>query len=509
MDFSYPLLCSCERHATRTALVIHGERTSYAQLERHVAGLATGLTALGFAGARVATVLYNEPETVELYMALARVGAVNVPMNTRLTVEEKRYILNDSGANVFIVDNEHLDEAEQLVGVVTAVAQLLSARPSKYADLVTLRESAPSEPPLATHGDDSTPASIMYTSGTTGFAKGVVRTHRANIWNAINSTLGSPSTVDDTVLFNLPIFGIGFLHFALPALLSGSVLLLDRSFHANRVWRLLDEHRVTRTFLAPTMLAAMLDEPDQASFDVSALRVIHTAYAMPERLRERAIERFGDIFVHMYGLTEAQLTSARPGEFAAKPTSVGRTMGVNRVRLVDVNGHEVARGSVGEILFEGPSVMSGYLNQPEQSAATLVEGWVHTGDLGTIDEEGDLRYVGRSKEMIKTGGFSVDPVEVENAILRLTRVFEASAIGVEDEKWGEMVVAFVSPQHGATVSSEDVVAVCRESIASYKIPKRVIVVDELPKNATGKIERGVLRRWYREGATQSPLKGTL
>lgn len=498
MDFSYPLLTSCERNRDRTALLSGEQRISYRQLERDVAGLTTGLRALTFAGQRVASFLLSEPETIEFYMALARLGAVSVPINTRLTVDEKRYILEDARCTVLVVDNEFLDEAEQLLASVASITRVVSARPSAYEDLVALRASVPEEAPTASSGDEDEPCTIMYTSGTTGFPKGVVRSHRANIWNAVNSALGSPSTVEDVVLFNLPIFGIGFLHFALPALLNGSTLVLDRAFHPERVWAMLEGHRVTLTFLAPTMLAAMLEVEDQSRRDVSSLTAIRTAYAFPERLRLRAMDRFGDLFIHMYGLTEAQLTSALGGEFARKPASVGRTMGVMRLRVADENGAAVKDGVAGEILFEGPSTMSEYLNLPEQTNATVVDGWVHTGDIGLIDEEGDLVYVGRSKEMVKTGGFSVDPVEVENAIMRLDTVAEASALGVPDEQWGEMVVAFVAPVANETVTSEDVVEVCRRTIAGYKVPKKVFVVDELPKNATGKVERGVLRRWYSE-----------
>lgn len=498
MDYSYPLLASCERNRDRKAVVAGGQSISYRQLERDIAGLTTGLRALTLTGQRVASLLLSEPETIEFYMALARLGAVSVPINTRLTINEKRYILEDSGCTALVVDNEFLDEGEQLLALVPSIRLIVSARPSDHPDLVALRTSSPSEAPTALSGDENSPCTIMYTSGTTGFPKGVVRSHRANIWNAVNSALGSPSTVDDSVLFNLPIFGIGFLHFALPALLNGSTLVLDRAFHQGRVWEILEQQRITLTFLAPTMIAAMLDVEDQSQRDLSALKAIRTAYAFPERLRLRALDRFGDIFIHMYGLTEAQLTSAPPGQFAQKPASVGTTMGVMRLRVVDERGVTVPDGVTGEIVFEGPSIMSGYLNLSDQTAETVVNGWVHTGDLGLIDRDGDLVYVGRSKEMIKTGGFSVDPAEVENAIMRLDAVGEASALGVADDQWGEMVVAFVAPASGQTVTSESVVEVCRQSIAGYKVPKKVFIVEELPKNATGKVERGVLRRWYSE-----------
>jgi fatty-acyl-CoA synthase len=498
MDSSYALLSACERNAQRVALVGRdGTHRTYAELERGIAGLTAGLRASGVSGHRVGSLLLNEPDTVEVYMALARVGAVSVPINTRLTLPEKRYILENSDARFLIVDDEFLDEARTLQAELPAVRGILATgADGRHPSVRSLRETEPEPAPGAGAGDERGAATIIYTSGTTGFPKGVVRSHRANVWNAVNSALGSPRSPRDIELFNLPIFGIGFLHFAMPALLGGATLVLDRSFEPARAWELLERWRATRTFLAPTMIAAMLEVDGQHSRQIDALEIIYSAYAFSDRLRRRTLERFGERIVYMYGLTEAQLTCARPGEFSGKPTSVGRTMGVMRMRIRAADGSPASPGQAGEILLEGPAVMSGYHDLPEETAHGLQDGWVRTGDLGYIDDDGDLHYVGRTKEMIKTGGFSVDPLEVENAILTLDEVREAAALGVADERWGEMVVAFVARGPGMAVSEQQAIGVCRGLIAGYKIPKRVFVVDELPKNPTGKVERGVLRRWY-------------
>ncbi len=278
----------------------------------------------------------------------------------------------------------------------------------------------------------------------------------------------------------------------MPALLGGATLVLDEVFDPARCWELLEERRATRTFLAPTMIAAMLAVEGHESRDLSSLEVVYTAYAFPERLREAALARFGEVFVYMYGLTEAQLTCATREEFASDPSSVGRSMGVSEVVVLAEDGSEAAAGAVGEIAFAGPAAMSGYLERPEETAAALVDGWVRTGDLGRFDEAGALHYVGRAKEMIKTGGFSVDPLEVENAILDGAAVEEVAVVGVEDHHWGEAVVAFVVAP-GAELDAGAVIAACKRQLASYKAPKRLIVVDELPKNPAGKVEKGKLR----------------
>jgi acyl-CoA synthetase (AMP-forming)/AMP-acid ligase II len=482
MDWSFPLRAACERNRGRAAIRYRGQTLTFGRLEQRIAELQAGLDAVGAARRRVAWMLGNTPEALELSMALARIGAISVPLNSRLSLDELDFILSDSRTELLVVD-PHLSEA----------AWNLARRPEALAAPAALREArreaaADGEPLEIADGELAT---VIYTSGTTGFPKGVMRSHRANAWNVVNSALGSPRSVGEVELFNLPAFGIGLLHFALPALLGGATIVLDDAFDAARVWRLLADERVTRTFLAPTMISAMLEVEGHAELELPCLDTIYTAYEFPDALRRRAVSRFGDHFIYMYGLTEAQLTCTRPGEFRAKPTSVGGAMGALRVRVVGPDGRPLPLGEVGEIALSGPSTMDGYLNRPEETAQMLRDGWMLTGDLGRIDEDGDLHYAGRLKEMVKTGGFSVDPAEVERALTTLDEVAEAAVIGVPDEHWGEMVVAFVVCR-GAFLERA-VIEACRERLAGYKVPKRVIAIDTLPLNATGKVERGRLR----------------
>ncbi len=465
MDWSYPLRAACERDPRRTALRHRGERMSFAALEDRIAALAGGLAEAGVAGATVAWTLGNEPDALALSMALARTGSVSVPVNGRLTRDEVEYVLRDSGAVAHVTADGALP-----------VASLAGAPRHDWPDV-----------------PDDAVASILYTSGTTGFPKGVVRSQRANAWNVVNSALGSPRTPRDVELFNLPAFGIGLLHFAVPALLGGATVVLDDAFAADRAWTLLADEAATRTFLAPTMLSAMLAVEGHERVALPALETIYTAYEFPDRLRRRALERFGDRFVYMYGLTEAQLTCTRPGEFTGKPGSVGGAMGALRVRVTRADGTPAPAGETGEIALQGPAIMAGYHGRPADTAATLQDGWVLTGDLGHLDADGDLHYTGRAKEMIKTGGFSVDPREVERALLACAGVAEAAVVGVADEHWGEMVVAFVVAAPGAPRHAAAVVDACRGTLAGYKLPKRVEFVSALPTNATGKVARGELR----------------
>jgi acyl-CoA synthetase (AMP-forming)/AMP-acid ligase II len=463
MDWSYPLRAACERNPRREALRHRGRSLSFAELERGIADLAAGMAARGLAGETVAWVLPNAPEAIMVTMALARIGAVAVPLNDRLTEEERAFIRDDAGV-VATIDSD---------------------------DVAELRGEG--DPERGWGVADDAPATIIYTSGTTGAPKGVVRSHRANAWNVVNSALGSPRAPGDVELFTLPAFGIGLLHFAVPALLGGATVVLDDAFDARRVWALLDGSDVTRTFLAPTMMSALLAVDDGA--DTTSLTTISTAYELSDGLRARALERFGDVFIYMYGLTEAQLTATRPGEFTAKPGSAGGAMGALRVRIVDpVTGAALPPGETGEIALHGPATMDGYHRRPEETAKVLRDGWVHTGDLGRLDADGDLHYRGRLKEMIKTGGFSVDPREVEQVLAAQEGVAEAAVVGVPDEHWGEMVVAFVAG--AGSVDPEALRAACRARLAGYKVPKHVRVLDALPLNATGKVARARLRELF-------------
>jgi acyl-CoA synthetase (AMP-forming)/AMP-acid ligase II len=216
-------------------------------------------------------------------------------------------------------------------------------------------------------------------------------------------------------------------------------------------------------------------------------------------VRTAATERFGEILAYMYGLTEAQLCCSTPAQFAQDPTNAGHPMGLMRIRVVDDEHRPLDTGAVGEITLDAPSVMAGYHGREDATEEALVDGWLYTGDLGYLDERGRVHVVGRKKSMIKTGGFSVDPVEVENALLAYPGVREAAVVGVADEHWGEQVVAFASPADALAGAEGEVLAFLKSRIAAYKCPKRLGLLPELPKNATGKIERARLRALAEQG----------
>lgn len=437
--------------------------------------------------------LGNEPITVLVYFALARAGAISVPVNPRLLSHELAFIVDDSQASAVVADVTFAAIATELQERCPTVERVLTANDDaghereRLEDLLLEEGSGP-----RTVIDSASPALLVYTSGTSGSPKAVERTHDANLWACVNSQIGQPRFHDDTEVFVLPLFGIAFIFQVMPMILAGGTTVLDGRFDPARTWQLLEEHRATRVFLAPTMLDSMLQLEGHEDRDLASLRILNTAYEFPTRVRQATLDRFGEIVAYMYGLTEAQLCCSTPAQFAQDPSDAGHPMGMMRVRTVDAEGNPVGPGVVGEITMDGPSLMTGYRGRADASAEALRHGWLHTGDLGYVDEDGRVHVAGRKKLMIKTGGFSVDPLEVENAALEFPGVAEAAVVGAADEHWGEQVVAFVSPEEIADREAE-LAAFLKSRLSGFKCPKRTIFLAELPKNPMGKIERARLR----------------
>jgi acyl-CoA synthetase (AMP-forming)/AMP-acid ligase II len=494
-DYSYPLRVSADRYPDRVALAFRAETWTFADLDAAADRLARAFTRRGLGGQPVVLLLQNEPLTVIAYLALARAGAIAVPVNPRLRRNEIAFVVDDCGAAAIIADGAFADDATELLATCATAQSLLTVNDSvdgheRIEDLVA--EPIPQDAP-PTVVDPQSVALIVYTSGTSGVPKGVTRTHDANLWTSLNAMLGQLRQVDDVEVFVLPLFGIAFIFQVMPMILGGGTTVLDGTFDPARTWELLERHRATRVFLAPTMIDSMLSVEGHERRDLSALRIVNTAYEFPERVRLAATQRFGEILAYMYGLTEAQLCCSTPAQFAADPTDAGHPMGMMRIRVVDENREPVPAGVVGEIAMEGPSLMNGYHGRAQDTAETLAGGWLYTGDLGYLDDAGRVHVAGRKKAMIKTGGFSVDPVEVENAMLAFPGVREAAVVGIPDEHWGEQVVGFVAAEAGAEVDEADLLRFVKQRIATFKSPKRLWFVPELPKNASGKVERARLR----------------
>jgi acyl-CoA synthetase (AMP-forming)/AMP-acid ligase II len=471
----------------------------YGRLRDLVCAAAAGLASLGVRkGARVATLMTNRSELIVSYLAVFRLGAVLVPLNTRLADPEWAHILGDSGASAVICEEAF---ASRMAAIRTQLPHLrdlvcVGAAPEglgSWEDL--LAKGGGEHPPAELGGEDD--LYILYTSGTTGRPKGAVITNSNVMWNAVNGQVSGGFSGDDAVFYGLPLFhGAAIGGFFAAALLGGKIVLRPR-FDPEELLGLVAREGITRIPAVPPMLTALLDVPDPGRFDLSPLRAFNTgATIIPQALKERLARRFPHVqVVDSYGLTEAtSYCTVLPGrDFLRKHACVGLPHAYVEIRVVDEQDRDVPPGAVGEVLVRGPNVMRGYWNLPEETAEALRGGWLHTGDLGRVDAEGYLFIVDRKKDMVISGGENVYPREVEEVLHEHPGVQEAAVVGVPDPRWGEALKAFVVPAPGPPPAVEDLQEHCRARLAKFKCPKAYAFVDALPRTGTGKVLKRALR----------------
>jgi fatty-acyl-CoA synthase len=490
-----------------------GRRLSYRELADSVARLSEALYGLGLRrGDRVAVLMENSPELVEVLFAAANLGAVVVPVNFRLAAAEIEYILADSGAAVLVVSDRFGDlAAAALSAGGHAVRHVVTERASRSelagvpaATLESLRGNAGRGPDPLIRPDDL--CVIMYTSGTTGRPKGAMLTHDNMQWNAINlATVGTGLSGATVTLAVAPMFHIGALGLSvLPILYAGGTVVTIRAFDPAATLKLLAEYRATTQFMVPAMWAALASVADFDDHDVSAMQYVLCGGAPCPLPVIEFYQRRGWTFLEGFGMTEsAPNTLLLDAEFVVSHAgSVGRPFMHVDVRIVDAEDHDVAVGEVGELVLRGPNVFAGYWGLPRETAEAMRGGWFHSGDLGRADADGFITLVDRKKDMIISGGENVYPIEVEQVLYRHPDVADVAVIGAPDERWGEVVVAVVVPATGTTPDGDELIRYTREHIAHFKCPRRVEFVEELPRTATGKVLKRELRGQY-SGSTQA------
>jgi acyl-CoA synthetase (AMP-forming)/AMP-acid ligase II len=490
------------------ALHCGGDSWTFAALERWVAELAAGLGSLARPGDRVAILAENHPAVVAAYYAVPRAGMCLVLLNYRLAAPELAAMLRDSGARVLIGERDLLDRLHSSLAECPdlAVRVAIDAARAGEIHLDQVPADAASQP-VARTADDL--AWLIYTSGTTGRAKGAMLSHANLIAGLVAASLGRPVHADDRYLYPFPLCHVSGYNVCVHHLHRRPVVLLRR-FEPGAVIDAVDRHRVTSMSLAPTMIAMLLDDPRTAGADFSTVRSIgYGAAAIPVAVLRRAIERFGCDFAQGYGMTELagnavflDAAAHRRG-LAGEPhllAAAGQPGPLIGLRIVDEGGADVPAGTVGEIAVRGPQVTAGYWGDAAGTAACMRDGWFQTGDLGRRDAEGFLYIVDRKKDIVVTGGENVSSREVEDVLHMHPGVREASVIGEPDPRWGENVCAFVAVRDGATVGEAELIEFVRAHLAGYKRPKRVLFVDELPKNASGKVAKVELRERLRRSA---------
>ena len=475
----------------RTALIHQNHAVSYAELHERTTRLAHALRTAGVRrGDRVAYLGPNHPSYLETLFAAGLLGAVFVPLNTRLAAPEIAYQLADSGARTLF----HAPSCGALVEGLD-VADRFTAGDSAYEELLAAASAEPIDEPVALDGI----AVIMYTSGTTGRPKGAMLTHGNLTWNAVNVLVDHDLTADEVALVSAPLFHTAGLNMlTLPVLLKGGTCVIASSFDPAGTFDLIQRHRITFMFGVPAMFDQIARHPRWPAADLSSLRILPCGGSPVPTPLIAAYQDRGLAFLQGYGLTEASPgTLFLDAEHAvSKAGSAGVPHFFSDVRVVRPDMTPADTGETGEVVVCGPHVMSGYWGLPEETRAVLADGWLCTGDAARVDEDGYVTIVDRVKDMIISGGENIYPAEVENALLAHPDIVECAVIGVPDQTWGEVGRAVVVSREGASPSADEVLASLSGRLARYKIPKTLVVVDALPRTASGKLLKGDVRRLY-------------
>lgn len=505
------------RHRASVA-VVDGERTrTFGEVDERSRRLAAALDAHGVQpGARVALLLGNRLEFIELDVAVLRAGLVKVAVNPWLSDDERRYLLEDCGAEVLITETRFAEQAVALVDEVDALRLLVlvdgepSDRWSLLDDLVAGARAGGAEPVVL---PPDRPSLIIYTSGTTGRPKGATWTVGGRL-AATRTMLTDELSIDerDGMLHVGPLsHGSGSK--VLAFVLRGARNIPVPSFDPGLIADAVEGAGATCSFMVPTMISRLTAEPEALRARLAGLR--HISYGgapMPRTTLDEALERLGPVLCQVYGSSEAPhpvtvLSTREHGDPALRDT-IGRESTGVLVSVRDPDGEPVADGEPGELWVRGANVMSGYWGAPEATAATLVDGWYRTGDVGTRDERGYLRIVDRVKDLIITGGMNVYPAEVERVLREHGAVADVCVVGAPDPEFGEAVTAFVVPRAGTSPDEQELIDHARAGLAGYKKPRRVILLDELPRGSTGKVAKGALRDMVAAAPTGSATEGS-
>jgi fatty-acyl-CoA synthase len=486
------------RHAVvrggKTAYVVGADRVTYADFHERSNRLAHALARLGVGrGTRLAIMAPNRVEYPIVYFAALKLGAIVVPVNARFTAAEVAAVVEHAEAEVFVV----APEFAAIVRDLRTAGRLADVRHVLPIDDLAPLAAAEAADDVQAAIDERDPHVMLYTSGTTGSPKGTLVSHRTYWLQATTSHLQLGFTEDDVGLSMFPMFHMGGWSLPLGFWHTGATIVIMPKAEPRAILETIARERVTYLYAVPTVYASLLAVPDLDAFDLGSLRLLGGGTAPMTAAQVHAIRtRLGcERMVILYGSTEAGPVSVlRPPDVARKPETVGRPYLDVDVRLVDEDGRPVARGEVGEITVRSEFTMLGYWRNPEETARTVRDGWVHTGDLGVFDDEGFLAVVGRRKEVIRSGGESIFPAEIERVLLSHAAIREAGVVGVPDPHWGEAVVAAIVLRDGATLTPEDVVGHVRSRLAGYKKPRHVVFLPELPRTAASQqVHKPLLR----------------
>jgi fatty-acyl-CoA synthase len=494
----YLLKRSACKFPSKAAIWCEGRTITYAELNGRVNRLANSLLNLGIKkGDRVASLMYNSPDLIVAYFAAAKLGAISVPINYRLVSREIKYIVDHSESSVLIYD----DDLRTLVqgGLESAKLVLISVGEKTFPDSIHLEEiitnAEASEPEGAVGENDL--RFIMYTSGTTGFPKGAMFTHKNNLWAALSLIITKKYDFNEVVLFVNPLYHMNSYVNVIASMFMGNKIVIMKKFDPIKMLELIESERVTICSVVPTICQRLLELTPRREFDTKSWRYCTcTGAPWPIEMKKMFIERFPSVVMaDAYGATEVFSGTLIQGEeILRKPKSVGRPYLDTIIKVVDDCKRELSAGRIGEIAFYGPHVTQGYYKNPDATNEALDNGWFYSGDLGYFDEDGYLYLADRKKDMIISGGENIYSLEIENVLMEHDKISEAAVVGVADDKWGEVVKAYIVLKPSIRMEAQEVIDYCQEYLGSYKKPRYIEFVEALPKNSLGKVLKKDLRR---------------
>jgi O-succinylbenzoate-CoA ligase len=482
----------------REALISRGKIFTFGQLNQRANQLANAFLRQGTKqGHRVGLLMYNSHEFLETYFALSKIGAVLVPLNTRLSVTELDFILDDCDVDCFVY-------GQAFESTVQTMAFPAKGRPMITTSESSLPNTAGYEDFLASGNakevslsvDENDLNVVMYTSGTTGHPKGAMLTHSGMYGAGVEMLIGLHYQYPDRALLLGPLFHSGSITPLIGHVVKGIGTVIMEKFDPREALELIEKYRIQLMIGVTTIMRMMLDVSDITTYRLDSWKyAILPGSPLPYALIKEAHDRIGVLCQNLWGMTEM----CGPGSFMnvedilRKPESAGKPYFNVDMRIVDSDAIDLPPGEVGEVVVKAPHVMQGYWNRPKATSETLKDGWLYTGDLGYLDQDGFLYIIDRKKDMLISGGENVYPAEIERVISELPEVSEVSIIGIPDLKWGEVPKAFIVPHKDGTLTSDTIFAHCRSKLAGYKVPKQIEFLDTLPKTPSGKVLKRKLR----------------
>lgn len=500
----------------RDIMVFEGKRWTVAQLNERTNRLAYALTLLGIEpGDRVGMLQVNCPQYVETYFATAKLGAIFVPLNFRAKPDELIYMIDHAEAVTLLVGARYINMVKEMLPKLPSVKTCICVDSKQngehfYEDLIN---SASSDEVVGEIGDEDITI-LMYTAGTTGRPKGVPLRHSGFVSYILENIDPASPEIEERNLLTVPLFHVAGMQAVLAAVYGGRTLVLMRQFEVKEWMKTVQNERVTRAMLVPTMLKWVVDDPDFHEYDLSSLRVItYGAGPMPFEVIKKAIEELPWVrFINAFGQTEttSTITVLGPEDHIIKGTeeerekklkrlasSIGRPLPDVEVNIVDGEGSALPSMEIGEIIAKGPRIMTGYWGDEKKTSQVMTpNGWLRTGDRGWMDEDGYIYLAGRGDDMIIRGGENISPEEVENVLYSHPKIEEAAVIGIPDIEWGQQPRAIVTLKKGQEANAEEIMEYCRPRLAGFKRPRSVVFIDSLPRNPMGKILKKRLREKF-------------